>query len=72
MTLHDALAEVHRRDCTVSRHYDVCLALTAGFDELVSQRDLARRVAVSLEQENALLRALPTQTTSAPLTAVEA
>ena len=51
MTLAEALAETHRNNCLPDRHDDACIALTAGFDELVEQRDLARRVAVDLEAE---------------------
>lgn len=56
MTFTDALAELHRNNCLLDRHDDACLALTAGFDELVEQRDRARRIAVALEQENTQLR----------------
>jgi hypothetical protein len=72
MTFTDALAEVHRDCCLVDRHDDRCIALTAGVDGLVSQRDRARRIAVSLEQEIALLQDSLNQTGAALLAAVEA
>lgn len=58
MTFTDALAELHRNNCIPGMHDDACLALTAGFDDLVEQRDWARRLAVALEQENAHLTSL--------------
>lgn len=72
MTLIEALAELHRRNCRPDRHDDACLALTAGFDELVEQRDLARRVAVALEQENCELQFALNRTDPQQLLAMEA